>query len=351
MASIMTDERRHIFDLTPEDLTAWLAERDQPRYRAAQIFEWIYRRSAIEFDTMSSLPKGLRGELADAFDLYQSTIVQQQSARDGTSKLLLEWPDGATTECVRLPDRPRQTGCLSTQVGCPVGCVFCASGLGGLERQLTGGQIVEQAMRLAQDAPDGRLTNIVFMGLGEPLANYAATVHALALLNSPDGMGIGIRRITISTVGLPGQMRRLADAGWQVTLALSLHAPNNALRRELIPWADSVDIDDLIDAARYTFSQTGREVTLEYVLLDGVNTLSQHADQLATLSGRMRCNVNLIRYHPVADLPYRRPSSEATYAFAARLRRRGVNVHVRKSRGIDIDAACGQLRRKALAVH
>ena len=206
-------------------------------------------------------------------------------------------------------------------------------------------------MRIAQDAPDGRLTNIVFMGLGEPLANYAATVHALALLNSPDGMGIGIRRITISTVGLPGQMRRLADEGWQVTLALSLHAPSNGLRRELIPWANSVDLDELIDAARYTFEQTGREVTLEYVLLDGVNNLSQHADQLATLSSRIRGNVNLIRYHPVAGLPFRRPSGEATYAFAARLRRRGVNVHVRKSRGIDIDAACGQLRRKALTVH
>ncbi len=206
-------------------------------------------------------------------------------------------------------------------------------------------------MRIAQDAPDGRLTNIVFMGLGEPLANYAATVHALALLNSPDGMGIGIRRITISTVGLPTQMRRLADEGWQVTLALSLHAPNNALRRELIPWAESVDINELVDAARYTFEQTGREITLEYVLLDGVNNRSEDADKLAVLSGRMRCNLNLIRYHPVADLPYRRPSAEATFAFVARLRRRGVNVHVRKSRGIDIDAACGQLRRKALKVH
>ncbi len=347
----MTDERGHLFDLTREELAGWLAERNEPAYRARQILEWIYRHRAGAFDAMSSLSKRLRGELDTHFILYQSCVAQEHEASDRTTKLLLRWPDDTTTECVLIPDGPRQTACISTQVGCPVGCVFCASGIGGLARNLTRGQIVEQAMRVARHAKDERLTNVVFMGIGEPLANYAATVGALAMINAADGMNIGARKITISTVGLPIRIRQLADEGWQVTLALSLHAPTDALRRELVPWAENVEINELVEAVRYFFEQTGREITLEYVMLDGVNNGPEHADKLVALTRRMRCNVNLIRYHPVEGLPYRRPTGEATHAFVSRLRKAGVNVHVRKSRGLDIDAACGQLRRKAAAVH
>jgi 23S rRNA (adenine2503-C2)-methyltransferase len=346
------DEPRHLFDLGYDDLVAWLDQRGERPYRARQILEWIYRHQIADFDAVSSLSKRLRVQLAASFSIYQSSIERTQAAADGTTKLLLRWPDGATTECVLIPDGKRQTACISTQVGCPVRCVFCASGIDGLTRNLTRGQIVEQAMRVAQliCKPD-RLTNVVFMGLGEPLANYAATVGAISVINAADGLNIGARKITVSTVGLPSQMRRLAEAGWQITLALSLHAPTDALRRELIPWADNVTINELVDAARYFFECTGREVTLEYVLLDGVNNRPEHADRLAALTRRMRCNVNLIRYHPVEGLPYTRPTGESTHAFVDRLANAGVNVHVRKSRGLDIDAACGQLRRRAAAVH
>ncbi|MCH7709748.1 MAG: 23S rRNA (adenine(2503)-C(2))-methyltransferase RlmN, partial [Myxococcales bacterium] len=238
----MSENRRHIFDVPYPELVAQLAERDEPAYRARQVLEWVYRHGAEEFAAMSSLSKRLRTVLEETFCIYTSRVVSRQTASDGTTKLLLAWPDGATSECVLIPDGRRQTACISTQVGCPVGCVFCASGLGGLERQLSGGQIAEQAMRVAQCVSDGQLTNVVFMGLGEPLANYAATVHAVGVINAPEGMNIGARKITISTVGLPTQMRRLADEEWQVTLALSLHAPTDALRRELIPWAENVTI-------------------------------------------------------------------------------------------------------------
>lgn len=325
-----------------------LAELGEQPYRAGQIRAWIYRRQVTTFEAMSNLPKETRMRLADSFHLYESTRVAEQSARDGTRKLLLRWADENTTECVLIPDGERRTGCISTQVGCPVGCVFCASGLEGVRRDLTAGQIVEQALCLqrlcARD--DVRLTNVVFMGLGEPLANYDSTVAALRALNAEDGLGIGARRITVSTVGLAKQMRRLAEEGLQVTLALSLHAPTDELRGQLIPWARGVKIAELVEAARYYFDRTGREVTLEYVLLAGINDSTTLAEQLAKLCGRMRANVNLIGYNAVEGLPYERPSEETIHRFQETLRRRGVNVHLRKSRGTDIDSACGQLRRR-----
>jgi 23S rRNA (adenine2503-C2)-methyltransferase len=248
---------------------------------------------------------------------------------------------------VLIPDDDRRTACISTQVGCPVGCVFCASGLNGLERQLTAGQIVEQAMRVRElSEPAARLSNVVFMGLGEPLANYAATVHALRTINSEWGMGIGARKITVSTVGLPAQMRRLADEKMQITLALSLHAPTDELRKQLIPWAERVTIDSLVDAANYYFEKTGREITLEYILLADVNDSREHALSLAATAKRMRSNVNLIAYNPVKGLPYARPADDTVVRFLETLRSRGVNAHVRTSRGLDIDGACGQLRRR-----
>ncbi len=190
----------------------------------------------------------------------------------------------------------------------------------------------------------GRLSNVVFMGLGEPLANYDNVVRAVRTINAEWGPNIGARKITISTVGLPKQIRRLADEGLQVGLALSLHAPTDGLREELIPWAEAIDLDEIVEACSYYFESTGREITLEYILLDRVNDRQTHAGQLARFCQRLRCNVNLIRYNPVDGLPYGRPSSEATNAFQNHLREHGVNVHIRSSRGLDIEAACGQLR-------
>ncbi|MEK6798143.1 MAG: 23S rRNA (adenine(2503)-C(2))-methyltransferase RlmN [Planctomycetota bacterium] len=342
-----TKPLRSVFDETAASLQEVLAGWSEPAYRADQVLDWVYQRDARSFEDMTNLPKALRLRLAGEMTIFSSKIVQKQRARDGTLKLLLCWPDGQTSECVYLPDEDRRTACISTQVGCPVGCVFCASGLGGLQRQLSSGQIVEQAMRVRELCSDGpRLSNLVFMGLGEPLANYAASLQAIRTINAPWGMGIGARKMTLSTVGLPTQMRRLAGEGLQITLALSLHAPNDELRRKLIPWAERVTLDELVDACRFYFDSTGREVTLEYILLREVNDSPDHAHELARVCKRMRSNVNLIAYNPVANLPYERPTEEAVTAFLEVLKSHAVNTHVRRSRGLDIDSACGQLRRR-----
>lgn len=340
------DDRLHVFGQTPDTLKQWLGERGHKPFRAAQILEWVYSHRADSFDEMSNLSKALRAELKGSAAIFQSRIAHRADSADGTVKLLLRWADGATTECVLIPDAERNTACISTQVGCPVGCVFCASGLDGLQRNLTAGQIVEQAARVAGLCHPERLSNVVFMGLGEPLANYRATVAAVRTINAAWGLGIGARKITVSTVGLPSQMRRLADEGLQITLALSVHAPTDELRRRLIPWAESVTLDELVAAARDYFDKTGREVTLEYILLGGLNDGPEHARQLATLARRMRSNVNLIAYNPVPSLPYKRPCDPAQTTFLNLLRERGVNTHLRRSRGLDIAAACGQLRRQ-----
>ncbi|UCE59872.1 MAG: 23S rRNA (adenine(2503)-C(2))-methyltransferase RlmN [Phycisphaerales bacterium] len=336
-----------LFGLRLEDLRGLFESWGQPAYRASQVMEWVYRLSAPDYEDMTNLPKALRKRLADDVPLYRSRIIGKQESQDGTTKLLLKWPNGATSECVLIPEGPRRTACISSQVGCPVKCTFCASGMGGLKRQLSASEIVEQAMRVRQLCDDAEhLSNVVFMGLGEPLANYDATVRALCIINAEWGMAIGARKITVSTVGLPKHMRNLADEGMQITLALSLHAPTDGLRREIIPWAKRATIDSLIEACRYYFERTGREVTLEYVLLGEVNDGDQHARQLAEVAKQMRSNVNLISYNPVEGLPHRRTSRDVAQRFLNTLRSAGINAHLRPSRGLDIDAACGQLRRR-----
>lgn len=344
----------HIFEMTPDSLREWCASRGLPGYRSKQILEWAYLQAATTFEQMENLPAALRLDLASHFVLYESTVVSTQQSADGMTKLLLRWRDGATSECVLIREGDRRTACLSSQVGCPVRCSFCASGMGGLERQLTGGEIVEQAMRIralcTEEAVDSRasavrLSHIVVMGIGEPLANYEAVLAALRAIHAPWGLNIGARKITISTVGLPKQIRRLADEGLQFNLALSLHAATDELRRRLIPWTERVNLLDLLAAARYYFEKTGREITLEYVMLRDVNTRAADLDRLVRLARQLRCNVNLIPYNPVVGVEYHRPADAAMEDFARRLRDRGVNAHVRWSRGLDIDAACGQLRR------
>ncbi len=339
-------QRQSLFSLDPSALERELTSMGQPRFRVGQILRWAYERGASDFNGMTDLSLPLRDTLAGVFHLYESEIAQESRSTDGTIKLLLRWQDRATTECVMIPDGERRTACISTQVGCPVRCVFCASGVGGLERNLHAGQIVEQAMRVRQLCGDNRLSNIVFMGLGEPLHNYDATLAAVRAINADWGMNIAARKITISTVGLPKQIERLAEESLQVTLAISLHAPTDELRKQIIPWAESITIDSLVQAAKTYFTKTGREVTLEYILLGGLNDGPQHARQLVTIARRMRGTVNLIRYNPVEGLPYQRPTSEAVTRFQAILRERGLNSHIRKSRGLDIEGACGQLRRR-----
>ena len=341
---------RGIFDHTPQSLRAILCDWNEPEYRVAQVFEWVFGRSVCRYESMTNLPKPLRARLEAEVPLYRSTVKFRQDSNDDTVKLLLCWPDGTTSECVLIRDGERRTACVSTQVGCPVGCAFCASGMGGFSRQLSTGQIVEQAMRLCTLCESStRLSNVVFMGTGEPLANYHATLQAVRTINAEWGMAIGARKITISTIGPPKQMRRLADENLQITLALSLHAPSDELRRELIPWAESVTIESLVEAAVYYFDRTGREVTIEYTLLGGINDSESHARQLAAVAKRMRSNVNLLAFNPVEGLPYQRPAERTVQRFLSVLRSLGVNAHLRRSRGLGINAACGQLRRREQA--
>jgi 23S rRNA (adenine2503-C2)-methyltransferase len=343
--------RQTLLAIPPEPLRAWLEQRGHRTFHADQIARWIYERGVRSFEEMSDLSQRLRRELADAFDIYQADEARRAESNDGTVKWLLRWADGETSECVLIPGDRRMTACVSSQVGCPAQCRFCASGVGGLRRNLSASEIVEQALRVAAGAVAGghRLSHVVFMGLGEPLANYDAVMQAIRVINAPWGLNIGARKITVSTVGLPKMIRRLAGEGLQIQLALSLHAPTDAARRELIPWAERISLVELTDAGRHYFEKTGREITLEYILLADVNDRPEDARQLAAFTRGLRCNVNLLRYNPVEGLPYSRPTSEQSHGFAEMLRRHGVNAHIRTSRGLDIDAACGQLRRQDMA--
>jgi 23S rRNA (adenine2503-C2)-methyltransferase len=349
-----------------ESLRAWLAERGEKPMRARQIRHWILERGADSFDAMTDLPKALRTELADHFVPLVTRIAKHQQASDGTHKLLLELQDGKLVECVLIQDEGRRTACISTQVGCGMGCVFCASGLNGVERNLSVGEMVEQLVRLRNlPGPSGRtpsppaplpqrgegrerLTNIVVMGMGEPLANLSALLEALDVATAKDGLGIGARHITISTVGLPDKIRRLADLGKQYHLAVSLHAPNDELRTRIVPTNDKTGLHEILMAAEYFFEKTGRQVTYEYVLLSGINDEPGHARELAALLKGRRAHVNLIPFNDVEGLPYRRPTTESLNAFTNVLQAGGISVKVRKRKGSQIDAACGQLRRSML---
>jgi 23S rRNA (adenine2503-C2)-methyltransferase len=251
------------------------------------------------------------------------------------------------TETVMIPTEDRKTACVSSQVGCPVGCKFCASGIGGLDGNLTAGRIVEQVWRMSRLDGVNRISNVVFMGMGEPLANFNNVTQAIRILNAAWGMGIGARKITVSTVGLPAAIRKLCTFDIPVTLALSLHAPFDELRRKIIPWAEYSTIAELLDACQEWFRKTGREITLEYILLGGVNDRAEHAEELARLARSMRANVNLIRYNEVQGMPFLRPTNDDVHVFQEILRERAVNSHIRASRGRDIAAACGQLRHEA----
>ncbi len=355
----------HVFHFTPDTLRDWCFARGMPAFRAALILEWVYAKGIIDPASMTNLSRRDRETLASDMAFLTGDVLAHQRASDGTQKLLIGWneapvtlpilaqtPSTRKTECVMIPSQDptglRRTACVSSQVGCPVGCRFCASGLDGLEANLTAGRIVEQVWRLGRLDGVGRITNVVFMGMGEPLANISNVLHAVRTLAAPWGLGISARRITISTVGLPKAIDRLAEElDLPITLALSLHAPTDDLRRRLIPWAEFTTIRDLLDACQRWFDKTGREITLEYTLLRGVNDQPEHAEALASLARSMRANVNLIRYNEVAGLEFKRPRTDDVRAFQAILRLRHVNAHIRASRGRDIAAACGQLRHEA----
>ncbi len=359
----------HFFDHTPQQFAEFCATQGMKTYTAGQVFDWVYAKGVTNPQAMTNLAQRDRDALTELVIFYGFSLLQHQRATDATQKLLLRLPietesrltngkavalpmaeqPGRDVETVMIPTESRRTACLSSQVGCPVGCTFCASGLGGLEINLSSGQILEQAHRLNFLQGVGRLTNIVFMGMGEPLANFAAVTNAVRALHAEWGFNISARKITISTVGLPQAIRKLVGFDLPVTLALSLHAPNDDVRRTLIPWAEYTTIAELVDACDEYFQKTGREITFEYLLLRNVNDRAHHAQELATIARKLRANVNLIRYNEVAGLPYERPETDDVRRFQEILRQRRVNVHIRASRGRDIAAACGQLRHEQRA--
>ena len=342
------DLRPHFLDLTDDQLRSWLVEQGYPPFRLKQILGWLYERRAESFDELSDLPKKLRQQLTDSFRLWTASINAHQRSEDGTEKLLLDLADGGRVECVLLRDGLRRSICVSSQVGCAMGCVFCASGLDGVDRNLSRGEILEQMLRLQRLLPaDERLSHIVMMGMGEPLANLDSVLAALDVArDAQQGLGISPRRITISTVGLPKSIDRLAQHSTPYHLAISLHAPNDALRDRLVPVNKKVGVDEIMSAADRYFAATGRRLTFEYVLLAGINDSVANARELVKLLRGRVSMLNVIPYNPVAGLPFETPDSEAIREFRAILLEGGINIMFRQRKGSGIDAACGQLRRK-----
>jgi len=334
-----------VCDLSRDELAAWCQTQGEQTFRADQIRKWIFGKRVNDYDSMTDLPAGLRQKLAASFALFSSRITAHQKSRDGTEKLLLELSDGEKVECVLMREDDRRTICISTQVGCGMGCVFCASGLLGLSRNLSAGEIVEQILRLDRLLdPLERITNVVVMGMGEPLANLPGLLKALATLDEKGGLGLSARRITISTVGLPDKIRELARVGKAYNLAVSLHAPNDRLRTELVPVNRNIGIEAILAAADEFFDLTGRRVTFEYVVLDERNDSRELARELAALLRGRNAHVNLIPMNAVSELPFHDPAAERLRAFVETLEQAGVTTTVRKRKGADIDAACGQLR-------
>ena len=332
--------------LTLSELEALCEEEGQPPFRAKQIADWIFKKRALSFEEMTNLPSAWRGDLRESASVGTCHVRRSQESTDGTVKLLVGLHDGESVETVLIPEGRRRTVCVSTQVGCAMGCAFCASGTGGLVRDLGADEIVGQLLLVQAALPVGeRISNVVYMGMGEPLANYDGVLKCVRIVSADWGLGIGSRKITVSTVGLPDQIRRLAREQLQVTLAISLHAGDEGKRRELLPVAGLIPLDDVLSAADDYWRTTGREVTFECVLLGGVNSSAEDAKLLADRLASQRGNVNLIPFNASHDGHFVAPAQEEVEAFVKTLESRERNVNLRTRRGSDIDAACGQLRR------
>jgi 23S rRNA (adenine2503-C2)-methyltransferase len=344
---------RALTELSDAEVLAAVQDLGGQPFQARQVQQWIWQHGARDFAAMTNVPTRLRTALAERFTVRSSSIRKADDADDGTRKLLLALADGESVECVLIPDGDRTTLCVSTQVGCPVACVFCASGMFGVRRNLTAGEIVEQVLVTRNELPPGRaLTNLVVMGMGEPMLNLDALLPALQRIHDSNGIGMGARRITVSTSGYPRQMERFAAADPSYNLAVSLHAADDTLRRQLVPTANA-PVREIIGAAHRYFGQKGREVTYEVVLLEGRNDRPEDAEALVETIGALPCTVNLIPWNPVEEIAaakgLRRPAPGRVDAFADFLRNGGLKVTVRRQRGADRSAACGQLRLRALA--
>ncbi len=346
------EQKLDLYDLSKADLEALVKELGQPKFRAKQLWEWLYHHFAGEHGEMTNLPKKLRDALAEKTTFGQLTPVVTEFSTDGfTEKVLFECHDGRLIETVLMRYEKRNTVCMSTQAGCAMGCVFCATGQMGFMRHLTIGEIVGQFTYFSRKlkADDGRVSNVVMMGMGEPLHNYDNTLASIDRMTDPTGIDLGNRKITISTVGMIPAMKRYADEQRQTPLAVSLHAATDEERTKLIPPNKRWPIAELMDACRYTIEKTGRRLTFEWALINGKNDTIEQAEKLGALLKGMLCHVNLIPLNPTKGFDGRPSNPERVEAFINKLGEYGVSATVRVRRGIDIQAGCGQLRDRVVS--
>ncbi len=339
----------NLYELTQDELTALIEGWGEPKFRAQQIWAWLYDKRVTSIDAMTNLPKNLRERLAAEATLGRLELETEQNSHDGTVKRLYRLPDGQLIESVLMAyEDDRRTACISTQAGCAMGCVFCATGQMGFARHLTADEIFEQALFFARELEKqgDRLSNVVLMGMGEPFHNYDETIKAVHRLMNE--LGIGARHITISTVGLVPQIRRFADEGLQVKLAISLHAASDEERSALLPVNKRWPLNELIDACKYYVEKTGRRITFEWASIAGKNDTAMQADKLGALLRGLMCHVNIIPLNPTGGYAGRPSDSPAIQQFIDILAEYGVSATVRVRRGIDIDAGCGQLKSKVL---
>lgn len=333
--------------LSRDEIRSLLADEfGLPKFRANQIIQWIYNKGVNSYDEMTNLPLALRAQLAEALPLYAPEVTRRQVSSDGTRKYLVRFSDGASVEAVGIPSKNRLTVCISTQAGCPLRCDFCATGRNGYVRSLGIGEIVDQVRVVANDFGQ-RVSSVVLMGQGEPFLNYDAVIEAMCILNSKDGFEIGARHITVSTAGILPQIRRFASEPEQFTLAISLHSAVQDTRDKIMPGVRNYPLDRLRDSVASYAENTGRRPTFEYALMAGVNDSNAELDALVNFCRRTLCHVNLIMLNEVPGSRYRPTTPERAAEFEKALTNAGVETSIRKSRGTDIDAACGQLKQKA----
>ncbi len=340
--------QKNLFGYTFKALQEEMVSLGEKPYRAVQLFQWIYVKKVYDFDQMTDISKNFREILKRDYCLSLPTIFKRQDSSDGTVKLLLEMKDGAKVETVLMRYDYGNVVCVSSEVGCSMGCAFCASGLLRKERNLTADEMVGEILSVNRilEEEGQNVTHIVVMGTGEPFDNYDNVLSFVHICNEAKGLAIGARHITVSTCGLVPGIRRYADEGIQINLAISLHAPNDEIRKQIMPIANHYSLSELMDAVRYYENKGGRRVTFEYILLKGINDSKECADELSDLIRGTLAYVNLIPYNPVKEKPYERSNEKTIRAFNDELRKRGINCTIRKEFGTDIDAACGQLRVK-----
>lgn len=342
----ITSDTQQLYGFRLEELEEWVQSLGQPKFRAKQLYTWMYKKRVQSLEEMTDLPTGFRKKLSEVAVLKTLKESARQVSVDGTVKWLFSLWDGSTVETVLMRHNYGNSVCVSTQVGCRMGCTFCASTLGGLIRNLSAGEIVEQIVTVQKflDESEDRVSSIVLMGSGEPLENYDPSMAFVDIVSESEGLKIGARHITVSTSGLVPAIMRLADEERQITLAISLHATDDALRSSMMPVNRAYNLEKLMDAARYYFNKTGRRLSFEYALIGGVNDSIEHADRLAKMLKGINCHVNLIPVNYVPERDYKRTPKEQISAFVNRLSDLGVNATVRREMGHDIAAACGQLR-------